>query len=366
MKLAASIALAVLLVGTALITPAAAAPFSRRVALEPTVVVTVEGSAWRSLAQAIGVPWPEGAWEVAPLPTPCVGQMYGGAWGQTGSQLLQLQSGGWRRFEPAASGGALPGVLNLSPEGVVIHAEKGERGEAFLFVGSCPRAGMNDVALAGVLDAALKSSADGTPTDFWRSFEAAVAGTATGKTARRALTATQALADKAGLALDDDGNLVAKTSDKGSAAPKGGPGFPPATADQTKTPDGTTEESSEERPQPVTVRATPRNRPPAWLLPVGLVVFLLGFVAVLVVDKKKRAKQAARVRAAKKKREDEAAAAAASIEIMTEDGPPPAAPGAAGDPWAMGEDDLDVFAPRPAPGAAAPGDDPPPPPPPTA
>jgi hypothetical protein len=206
----------------------AAAPVVAR--LEITAEEVAEAGAWQDLAEAIGLPWGnlftdangEAVGKRESLPMPLVGQMYGGAWGTRGSDLKQVLPQGWRTWRKGANDdGKIPGVLAANtPDGVVVHAERGSGGEVFLFVGSQSGASGQEAAdLAGLLQNAI----DEKGSEGWKVFCDAVSKTPTGTSAARAEQAVVALSATQGYEVTAEGVLTKDGKPVKVATPKGGP-----------------------------------------------------------------------------------------------------------------------------------------------
>lgn len=206
---------------------ASAAPVVARLEITPEEVA--EAGAWQDLAEAIGLPWGNlfadtdggAVGEKKSLPMPLVGQMYGGAWGTRGSDLKQVLPRGWRTWRKGTNDdGEIPGILaDNTPDGVVVHAERGSGGEVFLFVGTQSGAsGQEAVDLAGLLQNAINNK----DPEGWKVFCEAVSKTPTGTSAARAEQAVVALAATQGYEVTAEGVLIKDGKPVKIATPKGG------------------------------------------------------------------------------------------------------------------------------------------------
>ena len=142
-----------------------AAPYERR--LELSLDDVRDSEVYNDLAETVvGVRAFTGdGLTVAPLPNPAVGKFFGGAWGRVGGfDPIRVGTAGWRLFQ---LNDAVPGVRVDLGNGIFLHAEKGEKATAFLFL----RIASADGGAAN-LDAVLNK--DGK---FWDRFCTAVAAT---------------------------------------------------------------------------------------------------------------------------------------------------------------------------------------------
>jgi hypothetical protein len=175
----------------------------------PRISLTAEKVAsdgtWTKMAKNIGLPFKElfkgsdgsATGTSAILPTPCVGRMYGGAWGMSGSEQ-KMMIGGYELWKQSEC----PGVLGNTPAGVIIHAQLGANGTKFLFVGVKAGSGTN-VAAAQNLKSQLEAALANPDSADWQAFDKAVANTTTGRS-------VAALYNKLHLEYDPDQDKAVK------------------------------------------------------------------------------------------------------------------------------------------------------------
>lgn len=168
---------------TLTISSAFCADYERRVEFEKSEVCSKD-SPWNLIVEKV-IPEEGQAFgdtnfvNEAEMPRTSVGRFFGGAWGTDGFKPFMFGSGRWRLWEVNK---AVPGWrVDLNDQGLFLHAQKGEQGTAFVFVGAIPAGSSQREAVltANSLDQWLTVNGE-----FWSQFEEAVAATGTGTLAK--------------------------------------------------------------------------------------------------------------------------------------------------------------------------------------
>ncbi len=220
-------------------TPAAAAGYETRMPL--TVAEVTTDARWNDLAKAVvgDKPFTDNAdLEEAPLPPVVAGKMFGGAWGKGGGyEPMRLGTAGWTLFKLKKE---VPGIMVTLDSGVFLHAELGDKGTAFLFVGlATSTSAATDTA--ALLDSLLNKGGE-----LWPRFETAVANTTAVENLQDADIAladrVAALEKKAGITPAPESGAEAPGAENAEApgadaAPGGDSGGPEKATDQPTKPE---------------------------------------------------------------------------------------------------------------------------------
>lgn len=151
-----------------------AAGYETRMPLTVEKVTSTDDQRWNDLAEKVVGERPfmaNAKLEEVPLPTPVVGKMFGGAWGVGGGyEPMRLGTASWTLFQLKKE---VPGVMVTLDSGMFLHAELGEQGTAFLFLGTTT----SSPSAASDTAEKLNELLDTRKGEFWTKFETAVANT---------------------------------------------------------------------------------------------------------------------------------------------------------------------------------------------
>ena len=215
---------------------AAAAGYETRMPLTKDEVIA--NPRWNDLAEAVVGKRPFTAnaeLEETSLPTPVVGKMFGGAWGEGGGyEFMRLGTASWTLFQLKKE---VPGVMVTVDSGVFLHAELGDGGTAFLFLGMTT----SSPTSAGDTAEELNKLLDTRKGDFWVKFEKAVAETTAVKNLQSAdialATRVENLERKAGVSVDGGAGTSPQPRPAAGKGKDGKPGdkIPPSSGDTIAT-----------------------------------------------------------------------------------------------------------------------------------